>query len=102
MKYDAMYFLKKFDAIPESKWTTGVFKDERGRKCALGHCGSQNEELGREGRALISLFNRINESAVAINDFDGIEGVDTHKFLGDTPKERVMNVLLLINAGVKL
>lgn len=37
MNYDLNYFLKKFAAIPDHKWTTGTFQFE-GQKCAMGHC----------------------------------------------------------------
>ena len=36
--YSVDYFIKKFEAIPESKWTTGVFRDFFNNRCAMGHC----------------------------------------------------------------
>jgi hypothetical protein len=110
MKYTAMYFLKKFDAIPEDQWITGEFVDDFDRKCVLGHCGVRatmnlvNTPYPEEAIALTSLVVDARIFApgiVAINDgiyeSDSLDPSD----LGSTPKERVMNLLFLVNAGVK-
>lgn len=31
------YFIDKFKAIPEEKWTTGIM-DRGNQRCAMGHC----------------------------------------------------------------
>lgn len=42
MEYTVDYFIKKFEAIPEERWTTGTFLSyEEERRCALGHCFSK-------------------------------------------------------------
>lgn len=42
MEYTVEYFIKKFEAIPEERWTTGTFLSyEEERRCALGHCFSK-------------------------------------------------------------
>ena len=115
MKYTAMYFLKKFDAIPEDQWITGEFVDDFDRKCVLGHCGcrsfwvwSKHTPYPKEAEALQGLLvdARLVTGIVAINDgqcdsglsdSDSIDPMD----LGSSPKERVMNLLFLVNAGVK-
>ncbi len=93
MKYDAMYFLKKFDAIPEDHWRTDLYDDKSGRLCALGHCGERLFSRTAESTALALLLG----SPVAIND-----GFLEYEELGDTPKERIINALLLVNEGIAL
>lgn len=119
-KYNAKYFLNKFDKIPENRWITGKFYDAEGRKCVLGHCGYKIKPykmmLGtvpfftmssEEGRALemlilCELFTKSTGSAtfsiIDVNDGASEELLP----LGHSPKERVMNILMLIEAGVKL
>jgi len=97
VKYDALYFIKKFEAIPEDQWCAGIFYDDLGRKCAYGHCGV---EFGlrtwtEEGHALKRLFiYELGEDVARVNDH-------LEKF-GKKPKERILNALRLINAGVEL
>lgn len=104
MKYDVIYFINKFYAIPSDKWTTGRFfkKTDPTVMCALGHCGM----YGPRDRTLESLelekLIRENQffygrSAENIND-----GTIFFSELGTTPKERILNALLLIKAGVTL
>lgn len=104
MKYDAMYFLKKFDAIPEENWTTNVYADEMGRCCAYGHCGSRDISDSDSFLAdqLETLFRTsLDADAAAVNDADTkYQKHAVFRELGDHPKERILNALLLINAGV--
>ena len=114
-KYDVHYFIKKFSDIPDSRWTTGryTFKNKH---CAIGHC-----RKFQEAQALRYLFRGKFakgpiSSPVPIND-----GIDQFEFngkrphytkyemetlaqdavlLGSTPKERILNALELIKAGV--
>ena len=37
MKYNADYFIKFFEAIPDRKWCTRVYTDDEGRHCGYGH-----------------------------------------------------------------
>lgn len=100
-KYNAMYYLKKFDAIPEDEWTTLKFKliisSKLIKYCALGHCGMTIiDKWTIEAKNLDSLmYDALKLIATEVNDSPYI---DSH--LGDTPKKRIMNALLLINAGV--
>lgn len=92
-KYTATYFINKFEEIPEENWTTGVFERAYKARCALGHCGYSGHTSSLEGIALIELFNIDKFSVVNVNDskygiFDD---------LGDTPKERILNALVLID-----
>jgi hypothetical protein len=46
MKYTVDYFIQKFEAIPEDKWTTGTFMNTvLKNRCALGHTLSANTIL---------------------------------------------------------
>ncbi len=40
MQYTVDYFIKKFKKIPASHWCVRVYTDDKGRKCAYGHCGA--------------------------------------------------------------
>ena len=91
MKFTPDYFIKKFDAIPESKWTTNAFKDKNGCKCALGHCGFTTGKPTPEGFALAEWFRFIKTSVISVND-------GFYRELGSTPKERILNALLHIKA----
>lgn len=86
-KYDAAYFIAKFEAIPEENWTTGQFIDKDGRCCARGHCGERNNSESDEVRALfrISCATLRNKYKVAeLNDGE------LWKYPQPTPKQRVL------------
>jgi hypothetical protein len=101
MQYDVEYFFNKFEAIPERLWLVDDFCEALGdRKCALGWCGAgydqdaDSEYETEESRALATLFWRDLGLAVAsVND--GHRGMTE---LGDTPRERILNALILISA----
>ena len=38
-KYTVDYFIRKFEAIPDDRWTTEKYIDHDDRRCAIGHCG---------------------------------------------------------------
>lgn len=110
MKYDAMYFLEKFDAIPDILWTIRNYKNSYGQCCALGHCGAAFKHgLSPEAQALSYLFvKNLKTNPIIIND--GVNDTSNTSALsdeylldlGNSPKERIMNALYLINAGVTL
>lgn len=51
------HFNKKFKAIPGPRWIVGDLVDERGRCCALGHCGMRWNGLANpEADALSALL----------------------------------------------
>lgn len=87
-------FLMKFE--PLERWCTGQFTRGRGKNaahCALGHCGfNDNLKVTQEGKTLSSLFARHDLDITKLND-----GVGDYASLGDTPKERVINALVLIS-----
>ena len=108
MKYNADYFIKKFESIPESKWAIGSFKRKYGQCCALGHCGQTNFAASEEANALSSLFYMyLNTNPVMINDAVGHLRDDAGKELmrvdefGTTPKERILVALECIK-GIEL
>lgn len=84
MKYDVDYFIKKFKAIPKEEWCIETFSDQKGRYCALGHCGVNAGYITPEASALerILYFN-----VAEIND-----GIDT-SFKGKHPRTRIVNAL---------
>jgi hypothetical protein len=58
MEYNVDYFIGKFSAIPEGRWTTGDFK-KGNRFCANGHCGITADNYlnpNEEAKALAELF----------------------------------------------
>ena len=108
MKYDAKYFIKKFDKIPEDKWFNKKYHNEEKTKfCAFGHCGGV-PDIGifnsQEALALQDLFNRNHLLVHKINDGEVIGYCFAYnvnaKDLGDTPKERILNTLVLIDSGI--
>src|ERR1700761_2533442 len=99
-KYTAMYFIKKFSEIPEHEWTMGNWHDA-GKSCALGHCGeTAHSSNTKESLAFRRLLEKIGDTCgYEVND---AFLKDDFYELGTHPKERVLNALLLINAGVDL
>ena len=90
MTYDIDYFINKFEAIPEDKWTTGDFVDETDetKRCAYGHCGSRIDwESTTEADALERVFGPAGLGVTTIND-----GRD-NRFPQPTPKRRVLAAL---------
>jgi hypothetical protein len=91
-KYTAKYFIEKFAAIPDEKWGCGNYEQD-GRYCALGHCGEQQLKGTDMSRSLEAL---LNWDTAKINDGYGGD----YRELGSTPKERILNALILVEAGV--
>lgn len=94
MKYTAKYFIEKFEKIPEDRWTIGQYIDEEGRYCALGHCGAVR--IPNQTEECTALFDVL---PVVTNVNDATIDPD-FKQLGDTPKERILNALMLVEAGI--
>ncbi len=86
MIYDKEYFIKKFEAIPEEKWTTKSFYTYGGRCCALGHCGKRMGLVDTDESYALGEITSC--STVAIND-----GLGDYIKYGNTPKERILNFL---------
>lgn len=89
-KYDADYFIEKFKKIPANKWTTGILENEKGQKCALGHCGlgGANSIDNTESLFLRNLFFEYLNSVLSnVND-------DLHtQYTQKSPKTRVLAAL---------
>jgi hypothetical protein len=100
-KFTPRYFLKKFAVIPDEQWMTGTYSSIKGGVqacCALGHCGVQwAGPRTREATALIRLYQKVPVILVS----DGKNwGRNNFLDLGLKPKERMLNSLLLIEAGL--
>lgn len=57
--FTKQYFIDKFTAIPDERWTTNSL-EYKGACCALGHCGVRDWIPTDESRALIALFTTLN------------------------------------------
>lgn len=95
--YNVDYFLKKFEAIPEDKWTTGIQQNKFGQRCALGHCRPLhdskigNEHLTLEAKALKNLFiDSINGPELAVVM---INNGNNKQYQQPTPKQRILAAL---------
>lgn len=94
--YDVDYFIAKFEAIPEEKWSIG--SGNKYTKCAMMHCGvkisaNSNYIYNDEISALITLFRTIDGgSVISIND-----GWDD-SYTQPTPKQRILAALHDIKA----
>jgi len=92
-QYTLEYFIEKFDKIPDEEWCVDRFESlDHTKKCALGHCGMDSDWDTDESLALRGILYRYNlPDPVLIND-------DSTGEYGDTPRERILNVLSLIAA----
>lgn len=110
MKRNAKYFINLFENIPDNKWCIGEYARPVGADtfayCALGHCGARHNNRDTElSRALSSLFSDHNLNITSVNDGASTRVITTpeysfviqHNDLGDTPKERILNALVLID-----
>lgn len=88
MIYDADFFIEFFSKIPEEKWTTWIFEDNKGRRCALGHCGAGKRN---------ALEAVLHGNTMGINDdpFCYWE----HNLNAHTPKTRILAALKLAKEG---
>jgi len=88
MEYTVDYFIQKFEAIPDEKWTIKEFTNAIGQCCALGHCGRRIGSPTAEGEALYQLFHENEMDGPAhINDGYSIE------YQQPTPKARILAAL---------
>lgn len=93
VKWDTDYFIKKFSAIPDELWITGVLFKE-GACCALGHCGwgRVTEAFPREADALITL---VRNAGIRGNVADLNDGMHPD-FTQPTPKARILAALEVV------
>ena len=84
-----------FKDIPEEKWTVGDFINENGQMCALGLLGDRN--YTRDCHPFRRFLSIDGHDASCINN-----GARLGSFLdlGDTPKERVLNAIVLKESGI--
>lgn len=88
MNYDVDYFINKFEAIPDEKWTTNKY-ERNGQYCAYGHCGMRGGfAVDPEPFALKMLFKSNDFAVIEVND-----GLGHMTKFGNSPKNRIMNVL---------
>lgn len=89
-KYNADYFIKKFKAIPRSKWCTLQFDDNLGRHCVMGHCGVGHiSEATKESGNLKRIFSHMGKgyNPYTLND------LIQPRFRQTTPKGRILAAL---------
>lgn len=83
------YFIKKFGAISDDKWTTCQLCNREGQCCVLGHCGERRGvyEGTPESTALRMLFTPLLMTPDQVNDFP------VGNFIQKTPKARILAAL---------
>ena len=88
-KYTVDYFIKKFEAIPSFRWTTGKTTEYFGfRRCAIGHC-IQFTKYSQQSLHNLFYINLGPHITVA-----GVNDHGTEKYCNiETPKERILAAL---------
>ena len=110
-KYSPEYFINKFENIPDYQWCIGMTKDPFGRHCALGHCGynytnshkrtTEADKLSKLLRNLAYITFDYNFDTISDPYSPVIKINDNLKCtLGDTPKERIINALVMVACGL--
>ena len=67
-RYLIEQFTKKFRAIGYEQWTTGEMQNERGQRCAMGHCLTPYLRPTKEAESLGLLFDEFSLDPLAVND----------------------------------
>ena len=107
MLHDAKWFVKKFKAIPESKWTTNVLI-EKGRCCALGHCGVRAKPCPDQGYECKKWYPTPQSNALNVllggnpGEFRAVYDINDGNdpdYPQDTPKKRILAALYAIQKG---
>lgn len=93
--FDVNYFIKKFEAIPEDKWTPMQWFDKNtGACCALGHCGVRGGYDISEIEEAQVLTNLIFDNCPAgINSINAGSNWGLNFYPQPTPKRRVLAAL---------
>lgn len=96
-KFDAAYFIGRFEPIPEEQWGTGAFDNRQGRKCSYGHLGVPpggriEGEVLEEARALTQLFLLHGLDVLEVNDRRD------PRFNEPNPRGRILSALRWIKA----
>lgn len=95
--FDAEFFIKYFERIPEDQWCAHLYDNYHGQHCALGHCGAHMKRglaiYGTMANALHDLvFKHLGIGVTSIND-------RRHPmFPQPTPKQRILAALMEIKA----
>lgn len=96
MNYTKEYFIQKFEAIPEEKWTTGKYTDGYAC-CVIGHCGVSDYagfERSDEAQALYKLiFSLTKTKYLPTNPLVSINDGKQEEYKQDTPKQRILAAL---------
>lgn len=87
--YTVDFFIDKFSKIPEEKWCAGALINEKGQRCAQGHCGPAN---------LLSHQLVINSECSSMLEILQWKGVDINngddsRYQQPTPKQRILAAL---------
>lgn len=102
-KFTVDYFIKKFEAIPYTKWVMLDWKDGAGGFCANGHCGV--DLYGKaiyptmEGNGLRRVFSTlatdyINDKGMAYSVVAAcINDGDDYRYQQPHPKQRILAAL---------
>lgn len=103
-----------FEKIPEENWTTGKFGND-GCYCMYGHCGinDRNYIEDKEGKSpaliktgipkLLKVFKNTKHPTFDFwltNINDAVHKNQEYNQLGDTPKDRVLNAIVLASSGI--
>lgn len=101
-KYTTAYFINKFEAIPEEEIYLSSFADTPRGPTYLHHCGWVPGNLNDEAKQLLEILSFMQGNPFDINDGTDFNGDLSSDYwdLGDTPKERVINALVLISTGI--
>lgn len=102
MIYDVNYFIRKFEAMPESLWCAGSFNRDS-QKCVYGHCGI-NGGVGvwdvAEARELFGLLKTLRVTSLTMKFCSeeyrivaGINDGDAKEYQQPTPKQRILAAL---------
>lgn len=91
-----------FDAIPEEKWCVDKYQNQEGQMCAVGHLTGPDGDVYTRShpiRSKLSIKAELKHygryDAARINNGSGETAV-----LGDTPKERILNAIILVESGI--
>ncbi len=94
IKYNINYFIRKFSAIPENKWTTFEY-GENDIHCVFGHCGMRKKDISIEGNAEAEAFVELFDAKVRIVQIN--DGYNCH-YQQLTSKARILAALYDLKA----
>jgi hypothetical protein len=92
MKYNIDYFIERFKAIPDEKWTVNEREDRLGRRCAHGHCYDGKLDVGL-GCLREDALSKICMKGLKVDGIGYINNGSDARFTQPTPKERVLAAL---------